>query len=307
MQLKEISYSLIILGLLMGFATSTSAQVKRSKPFYIMHASSQKFIHPYRGSIGQSIDLVLYPGCHEQASFYIEYADDGTWGYLVSTQHPHLVVHPNGSSPSAGNDAELSYWPGKLMGSQFRINQKDNTIQHRSGRYWHPRGGSGMPGNDTGIVLYDGFNMNTLFKAVDKNGKTVKIELPVTTSTRWSLIYQDINNTSNKTTGSYTVTIGRVESSSSTKEHETTGSVSMETSMFGIDGSVSAEIRNLYSRTKSEEKSRLNQGAINYELPPGDAIYIWQKELVANWTDGSMFSMGTYITQSTGNNVTPVN
>ena len=307
MKFKKISHSLIILIFLTGFATNISAQVKKSEHFYIMHVSSEMFIHPYRGSIGQGIDLVLYPGCHKDASFYIEYADDGKWGYLVSTQYPHLVVHPNGSSPSAGNDAELSYWPEKILGSQFRIDQHNNTIQHRSGRYWHPRGGSAMPGNDTGIVLYDGHNLNTMFKAVDSNKKTIKIELPVTTTTRWNLIYQDMNSTTSKTTGSYTVTMGQMESNSSTHEKETTAAASMESSMFGVGASVSVEMRSLYSKTKSQEKSRQNQGAINYELPAGQAIYIWQKELVASWSDGSIYSMGTYITQSTSKNVTPVN
>ena len=164
MELKKISQAFIILIFFMGLATNISAQVERSQEFYIMHASSEKFVHPFRGSIGKGVDLVLYDGCKREASFYIEYANNGTWGYLVSTQYPDLVIHPYGSSPSAGNDAKLSYWTGKLMGSQFRIDQNANTIQHRSGRYWHPRGGQGIPNNDTGIVLYDGHNLNTMFK-----------------------------------------------------------------------------------------------------------------------------------------------
>ena len=308
MQFKKISYSHIILILLVGFASNISAQVKkRSKTFYIMHASSKKFIHPYGGNIGQGIDLVLFDGCKKEASFYIEYADEGTWGYLVSTKYPNLVIHPNGSSPSAGNGAELAYWPGKLPGSQFRIDQKNKTIQHKSGRYWHPRGGSGMPGNDTGIVIFDGVNMNTKFEVVDSNKKPIKLELPVTTTTRWNLIYQDMNSMNRETTGSYTVTIGQMESNSSTNERETTTSGSIETSMLGVDASASYEVRNLYLATKAKEKRRDSQGAINYKLLPGEAIYIWQKELVAKWSDGSIYTMGTYITQSTNSNVTPVN
>ncbi len=193
------------------------------------------------------------------------------------------------------------------MGSQFRIDQNNNTIQHRSGRYWHPRGGSGMPGNNTGIVLWDGYDQSKLFKVVDRYKNPIKLKLPVTTSTRRTKIYSDQNSTSNKTTGSYTVTIGQMTSNSSTNEHETTNSANMGTSLWGVDASASSEIRNLYSQTKTKESSRQNQGAVNYELAPGEAIYIWQKELVAKWSDGAIYSMGTYITQSTSKDIAPVN
>ncbi len=38
--------------------------------------------------------------------------------------------------------------------------------------------------------------------------------------------------------------------------------------MFGVDASVSLEVRNLYSATKAKEKRRDNQGAINLAKNP---------------------------------------
>ena len=76
-----------------------------------------------------------------------------------------------------------------------------------------------------------------------------------------------------------------MESNESTTEKETTVSASMEAGMFGVQATISGENRDLYSETKSQEKKRDEGKIINYELPPGEAIYIWQKELVANWSD----------------------
>jgi hypothetical protein len=97
-----------------------------------------------------------------------------------------------------------------------------------------------------------------------------------------------------------------MESNESTTEKETTVSASMEAGMFGVQATISGENRDLYSETKSQEKKRDEGKIINYELPPGEAIYIWQKELVANWSDGAMYSMGSVRTQSTSKNVLPV-
>lgn len=304
MKLKKITYSFILLFFLFGFVSQISAQ-KRSKEFYIKHYSSNKYIHPNGGSIGKGVDLVLWDGCKEEAVFYIKYVE-ADWGYLVSAKYPNLVIHPEGSSTTAGNGTKLSYWTGTLPGCLFRIDQKTQTIQHISGRYWHPRGGDGVPANGTGIVLWDGHGSNTEFMAVDKYGRTITLDPPVTTSMRWVRIDAIKNNSQSTVTKSYTITVGKMTSTSTTNQHQSTISGSVEASWGWASASASAEYSSLYSQTIVNQTSSGKQETHTSKLAPGQSVYIWQKELVATWGSGHVYTMGTDETQVTSENKAPV-
>jgi hypothetical protein len=304
MKLKKIRYSLIILFLLMSSATHISAQ-ERSQEFYIMHYSSGKFIHPYGGSIGKGVDLVLYDGCKEEASFYIEYVE-ADWGYLVCKNDPNLVIHPEGTSTTAGNGTKLSYWTGRLPGTLFRIDQSTKTIQHISGRYWHPRGGAGVPANNTGIVLWDGYNTDKQFMAVDRYGKTITLNPPVKTSTRWVQIDAFTNESESMATKSYEIIVGKMTSKSTTSEYQATISTSIEASWSCVTASASAEYSSLYSQTTENQSSSGKVETFTYEVAPGQSVYVWQKELVAEWGSGAVYRMGTSKTQLTSVDKAPV-
>ncbi|MFA9392927.1 MAG: hypothetical protein ACERKD_24180 [Prolixibacteraceae bacterium] len=249
--------------------------------------------------------MVVWDGCKEEASFYIEYVE-ADWGYLVSSKYPNLVIHPEGSGTTAGNGTKLSYWTGTLPGTLFRIDQSTKTIQHISGRYWHPRGGASVPANGTGIVLWDGFANYTRFMAVDRYGRTITLDPPVTTSTRWVKIDAFKNDSESKVNKSYTITIGKMTSKSTTNEHQSTISTSVEASWGCATASASAEYSSLYSQTTVNQTSSGKQETFTYEVAPGEAVYIWQKELVAEWSSGSVYSMGTNERQFTSVDKAPV-
>ncbi|PHR74644.1 MAG: hypothetical protein COA67_00820 [Lutibacter sp.] len=275
----NISFTLIIL--IIVSVSNLSAQVKRTKKFYIKHETSGKYLHPSGGYAGKGVDLVLFDGVKEEASFYIEYADEGNWGYLVSSSKPSLSIHPRGSSINSGDGSLLSFWTGKLLGSQFRINPETKTIEHKSGRYWHPSGGSDMPGNGTKLVIFKTYNPNTKFIAVNRNGKEVDLQLPTKVSTRWKKVSSKENNTqlSINITGEYSV--GTFNRTTTTNEKESTISAGMEGSMFGIGLSASAEFRNLFSETKESAKDETKKTTEKYELGPGQSLVLWQQELVS--------------------------
>jgi hypothetical protein len=293
MKLNKITVSLSVIILILGSVNPVLAQAKRTEKFYIKHVTSGKYIHPSGGTAGKGVDLVLFDGRSEEASFYIEYADEDNWGYLVCSSKPSLSIHPNGSSINSGDGSELSFWTGKLLGSQFRINPNSNTIEHKSGRYWHPSGGSDMPGNDTKLVIFKTYNRNTKFIAVNGNGKEVDLQLPTKVSTRWKKIFSKENNTqvSIKITGDYFV--GTYNRTTTTNERESTISAGMEGSIFGIGLSTSAEFRNLFSETKESAKDVKKRTTKEYELGPGQSFVFWQQELVSTHFNGTETTLST--------------
>ncbi len=269
------------------------AQSRTSQVFYIQHHTSGKYLHPSGGVAGQGVDLVLYDGVSEQAAFYIEYAEEGNWGYLVSAVNPQLTVHPRGSSINSGNGSLLGFWTGKYEGTQFRINPETKTIQHKSGRYWHPSGGSDMPGNGTALVIYDGENPNTKFKAVDSYGRAVDLLSPLTISSRWKMIESEENRTNTSIYLEKTVQIGSYNRTTTTNESEITLSVGLEGSFFGIGASTSTEYRSLFSQTKESIKNKKQVEKKYYTLYPGTSVFLWQKEIVSTHLNGSEATLST--------------
>ena len=292
MKIKKIAHSLIIPFFIVGFATNTSAQVLKTKKFYIQHETSQKYLHPSGGNAGKGVDLVLFDGVSEQASFYIEYADDGLWGYLVSSVNPSLSVHPRGSSINSGDGSLLGFWTGKKAGSQFRINPMTKTIEHKSGRFWHPSGGSDLPGNGTKLVIFSSYNNNTRFITVDRNGAPMSLKSPIKTSTRWKMVSSEKNGTNSTFKFKVKKTVGSINRSTVTKEEENTFNAGMESSLFGIGATASVEHRTLITSTKECMKKSSREDTVEYDIPPYSSIALWQRELVGTHLRGGENTMG---------------
>lgn len=147
------------------FTHSGMTHAQESKPFHIKHWSSGMYIHPEGGTAGNDVRAVIHAGKAAHTEFYFQVVD-GEWGLIIHKQSGKILI-PYGGRVDAGNDSQVVFHVDRGPGAYFSIDSNQNVIKHRSGRYWHPKGGRSRPTNNTAIVVFDTFNNNTKFLAVD--------------------------------------------------------------------------------------------------------------------------------------------
>jgi hypothetical protein len=279
------------------------AAAQRSDVFHLQHWSSTKAIHPYRGRPGNDVPLVTYGGVAPQTQYFFEFKE-GPWGYIVSAMDPRFCVHPAGGSVDAGNDTSLFFHEGRHPGAYFAFNQKNGTIMHVSGRFWHPYGGSAQPGDNNRVVLFDGWRNATKFGPTNGDVfRPVRIDLPATPSLGWNLVFADDNPLADRV-HRFKKTIGLTTQNTRSTSTSSTVGIEMEGSLFGVGSTASASLTSTFASEDSRTWSESQEIDDEYSIKAGSPVAVWQKVYKASFTDGTVFNyLSAKVTYDTRNSM----
>ena len=271
---------------------TTPAYAARTKPFYIIHYSSGRFIHPSGGSAGNGINISTWGDKSNSLVSHARYIfnpQEGPWGFIEWANNPRYCMHPAGGLIDAGNGTQVLFHEGRHPGAYFSIDSENRTIIHRSGRYWHPKGGSAQPSSGNEVVIFDGYRDGTkFFASYAGDNQVADLGIDANATISWNLLFAEDNPLSDRKV-KYTKKWGLTKSSKQTVSVESTAKLEMQGQLFGQKSKASLEVKTAYSSEDSSTWSVESSKEIEYDIKAGQPVAVWQREFNASFPDGSSY------------------
>lgn len=202
--------------------------------------------------------VILSPGIYDESSFNFEPVE-GEWGYIrhIATDRiiqPYLQFGPYGPGNllSPDDNTRLVLENKRHAGALFAMDEKNNRIIHKGGKYISPFEGHPLPLEGTQLVLHGDRHDAMKFQFVspsDANQEVLVYGKP-TVSGSWKIINAIINPKA-KHVYSLKYTVGKSQTESTTTEFRFSWETSVDVQATFLSASTKMSLSNMVQRTSS--------------------------------------------------------